>query len=62
MKFQPCSTDLTDAIAGKVTIVGVPWTFPSGRIDWLFKPTVAKGPFNAVGSPWRNFELGTQNQ
>ena len=46
MKSQPCSTELADALAGKITIVGIPWTFPSGRIDWLFNPTAAKGPFN----------------
>ena len=49
MKSQEISSVLAaaDALAGKVTIVGIPWTFPSGRIDWLFNPTVAKGPFNA---------------
>ena len=46
MQPQFSSSELTDALAGKVTVVGIPWTFPSGRIDWLFNPTLAKGPFN----------------
>ena len=34
------------AATGTVTVVGVPWNFPSNRIDWLFNPTKEKGPFN----------------
>ena len=35
-----------DAINGKVSVVNVPWTFESKKIDWLFNPTVERGPFN----------------
>lgn len=38
MKPRPCSTDLADAIAGRVTVIGIPRTFPSGRIGWLYHP------------------------
>ena len=31
---------------GEVTEIGIPWSFPSNRVDWLFDPTKAKGPFN----------------
>ncbi len=31
---------------GEVCEVSVPHAFPEGRIDWLFNPTSAKGPFN----------------
>lgn len=31
---------------GYVCEVGIPWNFPSNRIDWLFNPTTAKPPFN----------------
>lgn len=34
------------AAAGEVTVVGVPWAFPSNRIDWLFNPTGKTMPFN----------------
>ena len=34
------------AVQGRVSVVGIPWSFPSNRIDWLFNPTNAKGPFN----------------
>ena len=35
-----------EAVRGRVTVVGIPCAFPSGRIDWLFNPTTEKGPFN----------------
>ena len=31
---------------GEVTEIGIPWSFQSNRVDWLFNPTKAKGPFN----------------
>lgn len=31
---------------GEVTEIGIPWSFQSNRVDWLFNPTQAKGPFN----------------
>ena len=34
------------AADGEVTVINIPWNFPSNRIDWLFNPTSAKGPFN----------------
>ena len=34
------------AATGTVTVVNVPWCFPSNRIDWLFNPTAKMGPFN----------------
>ena len=34
------------AATGTVTVVNIPWSFPSNRIDWLFNPTAKKGPFN----------------
>ena len=34
------------AAEGHVCEVGIPWHFPSNRIDWLFNPTKAKPPFN----------------
>ncbi len=34
------------AIRGEVTLVNIPWSFPDGRIDFLFDPTIAKGPRN----------------
>lgn len=34
------------AASGEVEVVGIPWSFPSNRIDWLFNPTERKGPFN----------------
>ena len=33
--------------AGEVTVVKIPWSFPSGRIDWHFNPTAKQRPFNA---------------
>jgi len=32
-----------DAVAGRVTVVGIPHTFPDGVIDWSFNPTRAPG-------------------
>ena len=39
--------DAADSVArGEVVVVGIPWSFPSNRIDWTFNPTSSKGPFN----------------
>lgn len=35
-----------DAVKGKVEVVNIPWTFESGKINWLFNPTEKKKPFN----------------
>lgn len=32
--------------AGEITVIGIPWTFPSGNINWHFNPTSLRGPFN----------------
>lgn len=32
--------------AGEVTVIGIPWSFPSGVVNWLFNPTAERGPFN----------------
>lgn len=32
--------------AGEVTVIGIPWSFPSGVVNWLFNPTADRGPFN----------------
>ncbi len=34
------------AVEGEVTVVGIPWRFPGGAIDWRFNPTAEEGPFN----------------
>lgn len=39
-------TVANNALECKVTVVNIPWSFPSNRIDWLFNPTKKKGPFN----------------
>lgn len=38
--------EANDAVAGKVFVVGVPWTFAGNRIDWAFNATAVTGPFN----------------
>lgn len=40
------TADADRAAAGEVTVVNVPWSFPSNRIDWLFNPTEGKRAFN----------------
>ena len=43
----PLDLKAADRIAaGEVTVVNIPWAFPSNRIDWLFNPTKEMGPFN----------------
>lgn len=32
--------------AGEVSVIGIPWSFPSGAINWLFNPTSTCGPLN----------------
>lgn len=31
---------------GELEVVGVGWTFPSNRVDWLFDASAKKGPYN----------------
>lgn len=31
---------------GELKVVGVEWTFPSNRVDWLFDASAKKGPYN----------------
>ena len=40
------SETAAQAVTGTVTVVSVPWSFPSNRIDWLFNPTEKTPPFN----------------
>jgi len=35
-----------NAIVGKVRVINVDWTFPDGKIDYLFNPTESNGPLN----------------
>ena len=42
-----CSRETADrAVAGDVTVVNIPHTFPEGKIDWLFNPTLTAPPVN----------------
>lgn len=42
---------------GHVCEIGIPWHFPSNRIDWLFNPTKAKPPYNPEWT-WQLNRLG----
>ena len=33
-------------VKGEIEVVGVSWSFPSNRVDWLFDASAKKGPYN----------------
>ena len=58
--LQSLIVEADRAARGEVTVVAIPWSFSSNRVDWLFNPTKAKGPFNPEWTwqlnrmqPWR---------